>query len=523
MNDTAVLLIRVSSDDQARGFSPASQERLLKEAAATYNVLKTFRLTESAKTSETRRLFKEAIAFIIENKVGHLFVWSQERIARHYKDFATVQSLIDDYDVCIDIVEQNKPISQKSPIADRFMFQVMAAMAEAENRKRAADTRRGMDQKARQGGVPHLAPVGYLNTIDPTDTNTDPTRRRRIVVKDKDRAPLITWAFEAFGKGGWSLQTMAAELNRRGLTMKPSPRRPARPITQGMLHKMLTNKFYTGKFTSGGQEHLGTYEPLITPELFEQVRARLTGNRTYSRPASRKWFCFRPFTKCGHCPSTITAYEKAGRHGRGHYVYYECTSGKKKKDPQYYFRKFGTENCIQRRWKEEEIDALIEGAIGRLYINDFIASKIRTGLKKSNTEEELFEKKERRRLETEVTRRTNHLKLCYQDRLDGHLSIDQYNEVSAEVQADLTRAQAEIAKLNQHNIEYREQGSQVLELLHGVKDVYSKANQHGKRKFLEVMVDRIVLQDDPVVVWQEPFATLFTIGEVFRERSKWGE
>jgi hypothetical protein len=57
----------------------------------------------------------------------------------------------------------------------------------------------------------------------------------------------------------------------------------------------------------------------------------------------------------------------------------------------------------------------------------------------------------------------------------------------------------------------------------GVKEVYSKADQRGKQKFLEVLVKEIVLQKDPVVVWQEPFDMLFTRGEVFREKGIWGE
>jgi hypothetical protein len=63
----------------------------------------------------------------------------------------------------------------------------------------------------------------------------------------------------------------------------------------------------------------------------------------------------------------------------------------------------------------------------------------------------------------------------------------------------------------------------VIELLKGVKEVYSKADQHGKQKFLDVLVKEIFLKKEPVVVWQEPFDTLFALGEVFREKGIWGE
>ena len=82
---------------------------------------------------------------------------------------------------------------------------------------------------------------------------------------------------------------------------------------------------------------------------------------------------------------------------------------------------------------------------------------------------------------------------------------------------------ADLDRLGRINVKFREQGSLIIELLRGVKEVYSKADQRGKQKFLEVMVKEIVLQKDPVVVWQEPFDMLFILGEVFKEKGIWGE
>ncbi len=334
---------------------------------------------------------------------------------------------------------------------------------------------------------------------------------------------MIKWAFEAFAQGGWSLVTLAEELNRRGLTTKESPKRPARLISAGFLHKVLTNKFYFGTFTSGRVEYQGTYEPLVTRDLWDAVDSRLTQNRTYSKPAARKWFCFRPFTKCGYCGASITAYDKPGRHGRGKFIYYECTNSKKRLDPLYYQRKFGTENCIQRRWKESEIDDLIKAEIGRLYVDDVVIEEVRARLKRTNIAEEAYERKELRRLEAERTRKKNHLRLSYQDRLDGRLTAEQYDEISAEVQADLNRVESDIAGLSRHNVKYREQGSRMLELLGGIKDVYEKADMPGKRELLEVMLDKITLKEEPTVIWHFPFSTLFTLGKVFREGKNWGQ
>ena len=45
-------------------------------------------------------------------------------------------------------------------------------------------------------------------------------------------------------------------------------------------------------------------------------------------------------------------------HG-GHYVYYECQSSKKRKDPEFHMKRFGTKDCPQRRWTEKEIEQFV--------------------------------------------------------------------------------------------------------------------------------------------------------------------
>ena len=212
-------------------------------------------------------------------------------------------------------------------------------------------------------------------------------------------------------------------------------------------------------------------------------------------------------------------------HG-GHYVYYECQSSKKRKDPEFHMKRFGTKDCPQRRWTEKEIEQFVDDEIGKLYVNDIVVAELKERLKRTAVREDAVETKELQRLQFEFARKNKHLKLCYKDRLDEKISSDsleQYEEVVAETQAALDRISADIDRLGRHNTKFREQGSLVIELLKGVKEVYSKADQRGKQKFLEVLVKEIVLKKEPVVVWQEPFDTLFALGQVFREKGVWGE
>jgi hypothetical protein len=136
---------------------------------------------------------------------------------------------------------------------------------------------------------------------------------------------------------------------------------------------------------------------------------------------------------------------------------------------------------------------------------------------------ENYERKELRCLEAERTRKQNHIRLSYRNRLDGKISLEQYEEVQTGAQADLHRIGEDIEKLSQRNFKYREQGSRVLELLNGMKDVYRNADLAGKHKLLEVMLDRIVLRDGKAhVVWNFPFDMLQDLGEMFTNKRVWG-
>ena len=83
--------------------------------------------------------------------------------------------------------------------------------------------------------------------------------------------------------------------------------------------------------------------------------------------------------------------------------------------------------------------------------------------------------------------------------------------------------QLAIDRMARHNVKYKEQGSEIIELLRGFKEVYLAADLEGKSKILSVMLDRVILKgEETQFIWHEPFSTLFTLGS-FINKGKWGE
>jgi site-specific DNA recombinase len=79
----------------------------------------------------------------------------------------------------------------------------MAAIAEFYSRNLAAEALKGATEKAKQGGTPFQAPIGYINVIERING-----REVRTVRLDQTRAPLIQWAFEAYATGEYTIRKL---------------------------------------------------------------------------------------------------------------------------------------------------------------------------------------------------------------------------------------------------------------------------------------------------------------------------
>ncbi|MDR1442520.1 MAG: hypothetical protein LBJ02_09090 [Bifidobacteriaceae bacterium] len=124
-----------------------------------------------------------------------------------------------------------------------------------------------MTRKAKSGGTPRKAPLGYIN-VQVRDAEG---RRVHTVEVDPERGPLVAWAFKAYASGNWTAPQLAGELARRGLTSLSTPRHPSKPVTKGYLYKMLANPYCKGDVVCRNQVYKGGHERLVAAEVFLQV------------------------------------------------------------------------------------------------------------------------------------------------------------------------------------------------------------------------------------------------------------
>lgn len=307
----AILYTRVSTKEQMEGYSLSYQEKLCKEYATKqdWEVLEVFQEEgESAKTAD-RTQFQKMLDYCSRNKgkIDIVLVHKIDRFSRNSADHHSVRAILARYGVVLRSVSEN--INESSQ--GKFMESIYSAVAQYDNDVRAERVREGLKEKVRQGYWAWIAPIGYTNTPNG-------------LAIDKETAPYIRKAFEAYAQGNRTVRDLARLFNKWGIRNKKGGK-----LCPQSVIKILQNKLYIGiiSIKDWGEEVDGVHEKIIEPKLFYKVqnirhgRCLTTAPRLFKNPE----FPLKNVGKCNNCKKFLAGSKSKGRNKR--YAYYHCFCG----------------------------------------------------------------------------------------------------------------------------------------------------------------------------------------------------
>src|SRR4029079_7937339 len=85
--------------------------------------------------------------------------------------------------------------------------------------------------------------------------------------------PIIRRMYERYATGTYSLREIGRIARAEGLTYRKS----GGPVPNSTIHTILRNRIYTGDFDFNGVTYHGTYEPIVTKDLSQQVQSTMDG------------------------------------------------------------------------------------------------------------------------------------------------------------------------------------------------------------------------------------------------------
>lgn len=491
----AVIYVRVSSAQQAdkdydpEGFSIPAQRGACErkaEALSAEVVAEFVDRGESAKTAN-RPALQSMLARVAEGGVDYVIVHKVDRLARNRADDVAIVMAI--RQAGAQLVSASENIDETP--SGLLLHGIMSSIAEFYSQNLATEIKKGTTEKAKKGGTPFKAPVGYLNSREWIDG-----REIRTVEIDPERAPLVKLAFTLYATGQYALSDLAAILEARGLRSRPTRSQPSgSPMGVNRLSTMLKNDYYVGVVRYAGKSYRGRHEPLIDEKAFEEVQGMLSAQRQSGERSWRHHHYLRGSVVCGECGGRL--FFSRVRGNGGIYDYFLCRG-----------RQQGV--CSQTHHRAEAVEQAVELHYATVQLTRQRRELIRQAVRQQLEGLAELAGKELGRARVELTRLEREerklLAAHYADRISEAL----FTEEEARIRRERIAANELVARLDIKHDQLLETLDLALELTEDIHAAYCRAEATERRLFNQAFFERLEVDSEEITGNQlaEPYAQL---------------
>ena len=456
-----VALARVSSREQEReGFSLDVQVDALRQYAERNNgeIIRLFRIAETATNHDERKTFKELMAFAKKNahKLDGLIFYKVDLAARNLFDYVELERLESEYGVQFISVAQP---TENTP-AGRMQRRMLASMASFYTEQQSIDVKEGIERRVESGLFPSRPPFGYRNVrID----------GRSIIQVHPENAAKIRRIFELYGYHSETLDTLVGKLEDEGIHWLPS----VPTFGRSKLYTILTDRAYIGEVKFRGQWLPGTHTPIIEPRLWDRVQT-LLGQKVYKQ---HQMTYASDLIECGHCGSPITGERKTKmtKSGERDYIYYRCTQYHKGDHPRI-------------RLTENELDSQMLAIFDTLRVEDAeFRDLFREQLRQATNWDQRTSAERAKALQQELIDVRDQQDRLLNLRMLEEIDADTFSSKNRDMRDRTAELQLEIETCDRGRNETIDIAVKAFELSQSLRDKWLTADYAAKRRILEIV------------------------------------
>jgi site-specific DNA recombinase len=460
----AAIYSRVSTDDQKEfGFSLQDQEaRLIKHCHQKgYEIIKHYQDDHSAKDFN-RPAFKDFLEDLKEKRIKpDIFLCVRmDRFSRNSTDSINMFTFFQKHGIYFECIENH--IDLKTP-ESLIPFMLNVILPEVDNKRRGLNTKRGLRQGMKEGRWMWKAPIGYNN-----DTFN------KIIVPNKETAPLVKWAFETYAQGVYNANEVWRQVYGKGLR-----------ISKQKFYDILINPFYIGKIKVKADDDEpeqivnAIHEPIIHEDVFYKAQELFLGKKkSYKGSTKSDELPLKGYLICPKCGKLMTGSGSTGNGGIYHY--YHCQ------------RKYGCNNSFSAKQANNDFESYLKSfevseEVLRLY------SVILEDVFKTNDKERESEKI---KLESEIAnidKRLNSLNDKFLDDLIDHSLYKERKLLMENRKNELIGKHLMLTKMNTEFSKYLSQG---LILLSNIGKYYCKTPVEIKSKIISSIFPENFIYED---------------------------
>ena len=465
----AIILARVSSQEQEEGHSIAAQVRRLQEYCERQNftVVRTFEIVESS-TRGDRKEFHQMVAFAKAQATPVAIVADAvDRVQRSFKESVLLDDLRRTGRVEVHFLREGLILNTETSAERILMWDFATIAAKAYVAALSQNVRRSLTYKVQNGEWPTRAPVGYRNAVDEASG-------KRTIIVDPQRGPLVHRAFELYATGHYSISALAKLLRAEGLTNSIPP---FRPLSVSRMHQVLQNTFYFGVMTVKGRQHRHKYPPVIDEWLYWKCQKVRQAYHKNPFKYAAKPFTFRGILKCAFCGCAITSERKKNR-----YTYLSCTKHRGE--------------CGAVRVREETMFAQVTTVLKRMRIPDDVLKEMLHLLRTTTRNKVAYQDVAIEELRTEYDRLQASLDVLLDMRLNGNLPQNDYDRKAVQLKESQHLINARIVEHTQADEEFGTTVSRLLSVASAAYDIFQSSEPDEKRMLLKVMFQNLELRGE---------------------------
>jgi site-specific DNA recombinase len=476
-----VIYARKSSEQKDRqALSIEAQRRELLDFALKEE-LKVIEILEESQSAYKvgRPVFDKMMKLIEEGAVNAILTWKPDRLARNAMDGGRVIQAMDDN--LLQEIRTPYEIFQQSD--NRMMVYIHFGMSNDYSRQISANVKRGNREKYRRGEFVGKAPLGYLNSKIGISSN---------IIPDPEKAPYVKRLFEEYSSGRYSVQDMVRKADSWGLQSVFGHR-----IAKSGMYTLLRRPVYYGLFQHAEQFHQGTYEPLITKELFDRVQDVLY-DRT--KPRKQDWVhAYKGLIKCSECGCSITATTKTKHYRKtkrdASYTYYHCT------------KKRGV--CTQKPIQENELNGILTDYVSQIAIDKEVWELGIELLKAKHAQEFDNAIQAKKNFEKEKEKVDRDLERMLKLRLDEEITSEEYalqKKILIDKKLELNEKTADREQSTENWLELAEK---FFETCVQARDIMIGEDIERKRNLVQAVGSNLLLKDKNIEFsFRKPFDVL---------------
>lgn len=482
----AIILARVSTTKQEKeGLSLREMQlpRLRQYAQERgFEVVEEFVFSESA-DQKIRTKFNEMLEFVKKSKdVKCIVAFRVDRITRNFRDQVQIDTLMREHDVALHFVEDRLIINKDTVGRDIQDWDLKVFLGKQYINRLKEDATNSAYYKLHKGEWPGKAPFGYINCTY--------EKNKKWINTEDAKAAIVKFMFNSYASGATSMGQLRVRIKEEFGT----------EVSKGKIDQILRCKFYHGVMEYKGKTYKHNYETIISEELFDQVQ-QVKAN--YNKASGYKFaglpFPYRGLIKCSHCSSAVTPERKKGK-----YVYYKCTE---------YHGKHGAKYV-----REEALTEQFKEAFRKIKIPQWVAEKISKTLKESHQDKINYSESLLLEHQKEYKKYKTRIEKMYEDRLDGRISEEEFDERAAAYREKQKHLQAKIGVLQEADDSYYFAAEALLDLASRAEQLFESSKVDQKRELIKLTLSNLVLKEEKLeYYWNEPFATLAS----YSSRSLW--